>query len=734
MHKGPVVSILAWGAIVFAASTAHAQPEAEAPADPAGADEPAAPPDEDAAPPAEDAAPEEPSPEEEPGATEATEPEPETAPAPVQPSQVRPAPAPVAPPAAPGSLSPLSDWPKPEEDEARLRRQGREEAATDASDVSGRVFAEDWWSHSRPILELHGYFRVRAELFHRISLSRINAPEDQLFPRPLDNHYTNTEGSYGPVLCTRDEAGLGKDDNPNRLVRCRNRSMAGANMRFRLNPELHISDNLRVMTQIDMLDNLVLGSTPQGYALSPDAEGGYATVQRGGYTPVGAMDGTQEPPASGVNGFKDSIRVKRAWAEYVTPVGELRFGRMPSHWGLGILLNSGDGYDDDYQTTMDRIMFVTGIQSLDLFFAGAWDFPNEGATSEDVRNAQGQPYDAAQLDDVDQWALVVARKKGPHLTRLALAQGNLVVNGGVYFIYRKQLLANDAAGSSVDGAYVPGAYPGALTGENREGTGSGYVRRGAHIWIPDLWLQLLYKKFRFELEAVTVQGSIENTASTGSNYADYDGWKLRQYGLATELEQKLVEDKLSLQFKFGWASGDAEASETNLPGGGGLVPGLGGGMQGQFGDDTYSTFAFHPNYKVDLILNRNILSRVQGAYYFRPSLDYDFMRNPNGQRLGGGFAGIWTRASQFMQTPGHRRDLGVELDAQLYFQSKDGVLNDDLDSMGGFYTMLQYGVLFPLGGLGYQSAEGNRIADQLNSSATETKPAQVLRWYLGVLF
>jgi hypothetical protein len=40
---------------------------------------------------------------------------------------------------------------------------------------------------------------------------------------------------------------------------------AGANMRFRLTPELHISDNLRVLSQIDMLDNLVLGSTPSGF-------------------------------------------------------------------------------------------------------------------------------------------------------------------------------------------------------------------------------------------------------------------------------------------------------------------------------------------------------------------------------------------------------------------------------------------------------------------------------------
>ena len=29
------------------------------------------------------------------------------------------------------------------------------------------------------------------------------------------------------------------------------------------------------------------------------------------------------------------------WAEYVTPIGQIRFGRMPNSWGLGILTNAG---------------------------------------------------------------------------------------------------------------------------------------------------------------------------------------------------------------------------------------------------------------------------------------------------------------------------------------------------------------------------------------------------------
>jgi uncharacterized protein (TIGR04551 family) len=434
------------------------------------------------------------------------------------------------------------------------------------------------------------------------------------------------------------------------------------------------------------------------------------------------------PPSAGRNSFNDSVQVKRAWAEYLTPVGQLRFGRMPSHWGLGILANSGDKYDDDYQTTADRIMFITGLKALDLYFGAAWDFANEGPTSASHALPQGQPYDLAQLDDVDQYVFVLMRRKDPQLTKLALAQGDPVLNGGLYVVHRRQLLANDVSRPCNTG--------GATLGCPTESVQTGYVRRGASAWIPDLWLQLLYKKFRFELEAVTVQGSIENTSSSpgDSNYTQAlggEGWKIRQWGIAGEIEQKLVEDKLRLGFWSGWASGDPDAD--NPANSNDLTPGN-SGFQMQRGDDTISTFRFHPTYRVDLILWRNLLNRVQGAYYFRPSVEYDFMREDNGQRFGGGFAAIWSRASEFVQTPGHARDLGVELNLSLYFQSKDGALNDNLEKMGGFFTMLQWGVLFPMQGLGYGSGEASDYQEIMGGGEPDTSTAQILRWYLGVFF
>ncbi|HVZ32931.1 MAG TPA: TIGR04551 family protein, partial [Polyangiaceae bacterium] len=211
-------------------------------------------------------------------------------------------------------------FPSPSLDTDNLKKQGeqRPDARRDGTSVSlESIFAEDWWSHARPLFEFHGYFRTRSELFYNFALGRRDDPTQALYPQPVDNQYTSIAGnmtgnSVGPLLCT-----AGESDAPPQaqgpLRGCRSKTQAGANMRFRLSPTLHISDNLRIHTQIDMLDNLVLGSTPEGYAISPaSVGGGYQVLPRSGYLPVGGLDQTQVPPTAGVNGLQNSIAVKRA--------------------------------------------------------------------------------------------------------------------------------------------------------------------------------------------------------------------------------------------------------------------------------------------------------------------------------------------------------------------------------------------------------------------------------------
>jgi uncharacterized protein (TIGR04551 family) len=611
------------------------------------------------------------------------------------------------PPAQP-ALTPLPVWPDPSEDAAALKRQGAERPGA-VKPTANAVFAEDWWTHTRPVLEWHGSFRARGELFYKFHLGRRDPRSSTLFPRPADHYYEpigpsqNDLGNEAAKRCTPADTGRGsssafKDAN----LGCDDNTNAGANVRFRLAPEFHVSDNLRVLSQIDLLDNVVLGSTPSGYSVNNGS-----VEERSGYSPLGVLDDGSAAPNGGRNSLRDSIIVKRVWAEWVTPVGQLRFGRMPNHWGLGMVHHSGDGHDDNYQSTIDRAQIISGVKSLDLYATAAMDFINEGPTSDALSLYRGQPYDVAQLDDVNQYTFSIMRKKSPELVRAALNRGELVVNGGLQVQYRHQLLASDTTGTCGQGA----AALSCPTNANLA-----FQRRDANIWMPDLWLQLLFRGFRFEAEVATVQGTIENVSTVSTTTPDPKdrNIKMRSWGFAAEIEQLLAENKLHLGFKTGWAQGDADVDS--------LAPG--NGFQNQHGDRTVSTFRFNPSYGLDLILYRNLLSRVQGTYYLRPSVKYDFLRDPNGQKIGGGVAAIWSRASEFMQTPGHARDLGVEVNGQLYFQSKDGSLNDDPGRMGGFFAKVEYAVLFPMSGLGYGSRE----------ASVDTNLAQALRLFLGVSF
>jgi uncharacterized protein (TIGR04551 family) len=620
----------------------------------------------------------------------------------------------------------------PKQDQQQLEKQGRERPTDGNVGEDPRdVYSEDWWGRARPILELHGYFRTRGYVFHNFFLGRhdvggdyqgVNTPasHDQLWTPPLDQSFTSSNGvqNYtnlcGPYNPTTNGAAQGQP--------CYDKTQSSANLRFRIEPELIISDNLRIVSQLDLLNNLVLGSTPDAYAMQPGfgsanqaqtGPNGYTSAGYNGYAPAGFFSTTQGSPTVGINSNQNAVNVNRVWAEYMTPVGQLRFGRMPNQWGLGMVANAGDGIDSDYQSTVDRIMFVSGIKSWDLYFGGAWDFVDTGPTNSTPFDVYGgQPVNTCNLCNVGEWVLFAVHRTQPELQKLKLAHGDVVVNGGLETTYRRQYI--DVAPN----------YTNLTIDQSSQGLNNNYDlnRRDAFAFIPDAWVQALWGKLRVEGEFAAILGDIGQLPVQGPGY-EQNPYMVREFGLVTEAEYRAIEDKLHLGFGFGWASGDQWVQGLN-PGKNGLQPEL-NNYQGPI-----STFRFHPDYRVDLIFFRNILTRVEGAYYFRPSVDYDLIRQPNGQKFGGGAAVIWSRSSEVEQSPGHARDLGIELDFRLYYQAKDGSLNDDPTKVGGFFTMLQYGVFFPLGGLNYLAGTqaSNNIPDW------SVSPAQTVQLFLGVAF
>lgn len=568
-------------------------------------------------------------------------------------------------------------------------------AAADRLDIGGDPTVAPWTS-PQTVFEVHGYMRMRGEFQDQFSLGRDRSVStDPDLPFELFIPREDFGALDGPP-----RGGCSGGGSPLDGL-CNQRALAFANMRLRIEPTIHLSDDVRVRMQLDVFDNLVLGSTPDGYAYDP------STGQRrfSSFVPLTAFSQTQVPSSAGVNSWTDSIVVRRAWAEVRNRgLGELRFGRMGNHWGLGLLANGGDGIDSDWQSDVDRIMAITRL--VGFYFFGAWDFASEGFVYENPVDRR-VPFDAVRNDDVDQFTFGVARRSTPEEQAAALRRGDFVLNGGIYFVYRTQNLTTGATPNPLEPSASPVIY-----------------RRGFEVFVPDLWVQFLYENLRLEAEATMMIGTIDNMAledpldgeqfTAGTN-------TILNFGIAFEGEYHLLNNQLGIYFYTGYATGDAD------------VEGLSGGGSGPIQtqrqrstgspDTNLSAFSFHPNYRIDMIFWRTIMRQFGSAYYFRPGLSYDFIRSSFGQLLGARADVIWSRAAEPVQTWGNQADIGVEIDVQAYYRSEDGP-----DLLDGFYASLQYGIFFPLGGLGYlpgQTPSGPYQGGQ---------NAQTLRLILGVQY
>ena len=165
----------------------------------------------------------------------------------------------------------------------------------------------DTWGTKKPMqfFGLSGYLRVRSDAFYRLNLGLSALPGSlPPFPRPLQAYDTGNGG-----ICS----GSDRPDS------CRKETILSSNMRLRLAPTLNVHSRVRVRMTVDIFDNLVLGSTPEGYRTD--------TTSRPASAPLNAMSETQAVVQAGVNSAYDALLVKHVWGEVDLPIGRLSFGR-----------------------------------------------------------------------------------------------------------------------------------------------------------------------------------------------------------------------------------------------------------------------------------------------------------------------------------------------------------------------------------------------------------------------
>jgi uncharacterized protein (TIGR04551 family) len=493
------------------------------------------------------------------------------------------------------------------------------------------------------LIEVDGYFRMRADWLKNLHLS-FRDDESQggaPFPQAISCRPA-ADGTAGNV------AGRPCDD-----------TIKSSNLRLRLEPRINVSENVSVHTQVDIYDNHVLGQTDTDKPIPS------------------LLESTDET---------DQIRVKRAWAEVQAPLGLLTFGRMPWHWGMGIQnngggedpINGGYDYDADYGDTVDRAMFAMNIPGTRIRGGIAHDWPFNGAVrgrDDDYgRDLGGQPWDSDDADDVSRWMLVLSRLDSPQEFQDTIDRGALAINAGAQFGYVTQ-----------EWDYVPDADAPANDPDS-------FVPRDMKTYNFDLWGKLGWGPLTVEAEAVGIFGYVNRTADivgAETNVA------IRQLGGVGRATFKALDGKLRIGFESGFATGDDHDNdaegETHLSHANPFPT----------GDKRLSKFAFDPDYKVDLILYRELIGAVSNAVYAKPFVRYDLTKG-----IALRVANVTSFALRPVATPGNETFWGTEFDADIGYDS-------DVFSIG-----LAYGVLFPLGAMNHPDDDAGEDSYTYNNEST----------------
>lgn len=443
-------------------------------------------------------------------------------------------------------------------------------------------------------------------------------------------------------------------------------SLVSADLRLRTDLAAYALDGgVAVKVRIDAPADLVLGSEAVG---------------------IPAGSATQRPITA--------IAIRRAYGEALTPVGLLAVGRMGAHWGLGMLTNGGDCADCDGGDAADRIAFATPLAGH--IWAAAFDFSASGPFV--ARRDGARAVDIDPSDDVRtvtfallRWRDDLARARRRKADKLTLEYG--------------ALLSHRWQNQDVPATYLPTTQPLALRGSTT-------MARGYRATALDGWLRFTSAHARVEAEAAVLVASVDQPSLVpGALYRV--PVESTQVGAALESELGAPEDRFGAGLDAGYASGDPAPGFGVSPGISRTPPQAGdldGPQASPPGDARVDNFRFHPDYRVDRILFREIVGTVTDAIYLRPHARWTVLRvGPSS--LSASLAAVASWAVEATSTPGGRSPLGVEIDPTLAYENRDG-----------FAAALEHAALFPLSGLDNP---------RLHASA---QPAQLVRLRLSFVF
>lgn len=483
--------------------------------------------------------------------------------------------------------------------------------------------------HSEPIVHLdwHGQLRTRAELLGGMRIDRDNAA--------LTPHLGLRHGGA-------DQRSLPLDGR-----------LPSSDLRLRLEPAIRVGDWSTIHSQIDAWG--LLGGDP-------------------------AMAGAAERFSTGDWGqgpWRSGLAVRRAWMHAkLFGLVNVQVGRMPDHFGMGVLRNSGTGLTADAQSDVDKVHLSAELYGIRLSAARAnlatWPVSRGNNAYSSVLGTSSSDKAALGLQDS---ADVIRYDFEASGGKFKDGKG-LEWTGAVLWQSQDQALQLESARDDAPDSKMADANCGDACLLLTQRTLRLYWFQGALDWRTSL----RGRPLRLQTEGVFHYGTALRTDIT--DFADAKTWVSGGAALRTTWELP----KYDLKLDFGGATAETDGGfgvqDTSNFKIGGLPDG-----------DPRSLmlgFRFHRAFQVDALLFRELIGAVANAAYLRPALRYHLLARGDRELTieGGVLAAIAPSAGA---TPGKAHLLGIEPDLALQWRQADrveGMLRGTVLLPGGAWNNL----------------------------------------------
>ncbi|MBP5591237.1 hypothetical protein J6Y50_05190 [bacterium] len=422
--------------------------------------------------------------------------------------------------------------------------------------------------------ELYGYFNVANTFSYNMKLND-------------NNPYMSSRNTINNVV-TDETTGEKVTRKTNEHV------LNWAWLKLHLEPVINIAETMEIHTKLSIFGNTAMGADNYEFDRKEN----------------GLMRDAQLSTSA-------NIVFEGLWGVFDTPIGQLKVGRMPFNWGLGILYSDGNKFNSlSTGNYLDRLQLTIPIMGFKII--PAFDLASTGL----LDKYHDYFIDASQKDDGFNVSLMFTMQEDdPAVLENKILNEKTVVEVGAMVMFSWK---NNSSGEWVKSDDGDGTVEPTSDHFVDPDTVYAFTGQGAKLWKLDAWLNLYYKFFAFKTELAFLTGSIGKVRLEDGRDKSV---KTQMVGWAADMGFRVIPKKFHIGLLTGIASPDdadyVQADSWNNPGNS-------INNSSTKSDRTVENFRFNKDYNFNSALWNQFLGRFTAGYYASLTMTYFFLDDLKG--------------------------------------------------------------------------------------------------------